>query len=171
MAEIKYHEMPQPLGIYAGDLYRRATQYLKAAQALSPDDPDLSFPAQFLFAHALELMLKSYLASQGVTKKDIKNFNHRLVDIYQECCSQGLNTDKQVGLLVDHVAVMNSDHDFRYPSSYNILMPTIEHCVEIIAKLDADLSPIVTRKAISANLEFASETRHLRGKKIIRWSD
>ena len=172
MARIQYVEMPEPLGIFAGELFKRGVEYLKALEILaSHKDGTLLYASYFLFAHSLELLLKSFLAANGVTKKVIRyKLSHRLPEIMDLCETYSIPHLENLKEFVAHTFEMNRDLDFRYPSGYNLSMPKPDECVPIARALAAAIEPVVNRAAIFAQIRFASETKMHRGKKI-RWSD
>ncbi|HTS42460.1 MAG TPA: hypothetical protein VMH84_18195 [Xanthobacteraceae bacterium] len=171
MQEIEYIEMPQPLGIFAGDLYDRGIGYLSAFEVLSRENNQtLLYASYFLFAHSLELLLKSFLAARGTTKKAIRDFGHNLPEIFRACVQQSIPKVADLEPYVHHTFEMNRDFDFRYPSGYNLSMPSPKECVPIARALANTIEPIINRTRIDANLQFASDTRQFRGKKV-RWSD
>lgn len=79
------HEMLQPLGLFAGDLFARGIEYRDAFEMLTEKNPGkLLYASYFLFAHSLELFLKSYLAARGTTKTTIRcDLGHDLSTIGQ----------------------------------------------------------------------------------------
>jgi hypothetical protein len=49
------HQMPQPLGLFAGEQFERATQYLEAFERLSKTPaPQPTHAMYFLLTHAIE---------------------------------------------------------------------------------------------------------------------
>lgn len=163
--------MPQPLGIFAGDLLKRADEYLEAFERLSQSPGgQLAFAMYFLFVHALEMLLKSYLAANGEPKKCIRNHGHNLESLLNKATAIGLPSVPDLAPYVEHFAEMNRNNDFRYPSGYNLTVPKPADCLEIYRHSRGQIEPIVTRANIDAQLQFAADTRHKRGKKIT-WSD
>jgi len=54
------HEMLQPLGLFAGDLFARGIEYRDAFEILTVKNTGkLLYASYFLLAHSLELFLKS----------------------------------------------------------------------------------------------------------------
>lgn len=166
-----FKERRQPLGLYAGDLFHRATQFIEALEILISTERPTEFAAYFLFAHSLELLLKSHLAANGVAKREIKKeLGHDLPKILDQCEAHSLALDADVIAFIRHTHEMNQTHDFRYPTGYRLIMPQLSECLAIARRLERQLQPAISAAAIKAQLEFAAETRHLKGKKI-RWSD
>jgi hypothetical protein len=166
-------EMPQPLGIFSGELYDRGLEYYEAFKTLASSQPQKSsYVGCFLVVHSLELLLKSYLASKLIEKGNLKskNFGHNLIKIYQKCEEFRLPNVKDLKKLSDELHRMNEDFDFRYPTGYVLHVPSPRLCIEVIDNLLNVLEPIILQTRLIANVQFASDTRHLRGKKI-RWSD
>ncbi|MEH2501407.1 hypothetical protein V1290_000218 [Bradyrhizobium sp. AZCC 1578] len=168
-----YVEMPEPPGLYGGQLLDRATQYLDAFEALSQRD-DLTFPTYFLCAHALELFLKAYLVASGIaTKKQIRNtkeFGHKLVDMLDKCDAASLPSVPDLRPFTVNIFEMNNDFDFRYPSNYSLIVPGREECLRVLRSLREAIAPVINQKRLIADLQFAADTRHLRGE-AIRWND
>jgi hypothetical protein len=163
--------MPQPLGDFAGKLLERADEYLEAFKRLSNSPGrELGFAMYFLFVHALEMLLKSYLAANGVSKKCIKSYNHKLERLLERCKVLGLQDLPDLALYVSHFAEMNRHHDFRYPSGYVLTVPRPVDCLEIYRHAREQIMPVVVRANLDAQLHFAANTRDKRGKKIV-WSD
>ena len=172
MATIEYVEVPEPLGIFAGELFKRGLEYLEALEVLAQQsDRKLLYASYFLFAHSLELLLKSFLAANGVSKRDIRfRLGHKLPDIMDLCERHSIPHVNNLKEYSAHTFEMNRDLDFRYPSGYNLSMPRPTECIPIARALVAAIEPVVSRAAMSAQIQFVSETAALRGKKI-RWSD
>ena len=172
MATIEYVEVPEPLGIFAGEMFKRGVEYLEAVEVLaSQRENKLEFAGYFLFAHSLELLLKSFLAANGVTKREIRRgLSHRLPDIFDLCERHSIPHVENLEELSRHTFEMNKDSDFRYPSGYVLSMPRLVECIVTVRALVEAIEPAVSWAAISAQLHFASETGAFRGKKI-RWSD
>lgn len=168
----QFVEMPQPLGLFAGDLYARGLEYLEAFKVLADrNDGKLQFAGYFLFAHSLELLLKSFLAAKGVEKSVIRHtLGHKLPEIMQVCKFHSIAYVENLEPFVLHTYEMNKDFDFRYPSKYKLSMPRPEECVQIADALVAAIHSTISQAAINAQLQFSSDTRAHRGKKI-RWSD
>lgn len=69
-------EMPQPLGLFAGQMCHRGAEYLEAFEILSANDLKY-YPAYFLCSHWLELFLKSYLAASGLSKSKLRESRNK----------------------------------------------------------------------------------------------
>ncbi|MEH3145202.1 MAG: hypothetical protein PGN34_07595 [Methylobacterium frigidaeris] len=163
-------EWPQPSGIFAGDLYRRGVEYIEAFEHLSDHMPDHKFSAYFLLVHSIELFLKSFLVARGFHKDLLwkKPLGHNLPGILAECVKHELRPSAKFSSLIAHLQEMNSDYDFRYPTIYRISVPRPSDCIEILSEILKTIYPAVERANIDAKLNFASETRHLRPRKI-KW--
>ena len=114
--------MPEPLGIFAGEMLTRGKAYFRAFPVVSErDERDLRFPTYFLLAHSVELVLKSYLVAKGTPKKALgkKPLGHDVRAIYSECERNGLAVAHQLMRpLANRLTEINSDYDLRYPSGY-----------------------------------------------------
>ena len=172
MNEDRRVEMAQPLGLFAGDLYRRGVEYLDAFEKLTKgESAGLLFASSFLFAHSVELLLKAFLAARNTTKKKIKyELGHDLSKIMNECRRLDIPLVYSLSEYVEHINEMNKDFDFRYPSGYRLSMPRPSECSPIARGLANAIKPIVNSAEIKDQIRFASETGHLRGK-VICWSN
>ncbi|NKL23099.1 hypothetical protein [Rhizobium leguminosarum] len=172
--ETKPHiiDMPEPLGLYAGQLYARGEEYLEAFRRLSEHDGLMMYARYFMMAHAFELLLKSFLAARGVSKKELQHrqLGHRLDKIYEKCVSLGIPAIANIEAFARDIAEKNGDFDFRYPSNYNLRLPSPRLCLEVLDPLVETLRPLISSARTQAQIKWASDTRHLQGHKI-RWSD
>jgi len=171
--QTEYVEMPQPLGLFAGDLFSRGVEYLEAFEELTKrKDEKYLHASYFLFSHSLELLLKSFLTARGFKKNDIRKrpLSHDLPEIMRQCELKSIPHVSNLSAFVSHTFEMNRDFDFRYPSRYRLSMPRPAECALVARALVVAIEPIISRAAVEAQLQFASETRKDRGKKV-RWSD
>ena len=163
--------MPQPLGFYAGELFERADSFLSAFRVLTDKlDDGLAYPSYYLFAHALELYLKSFLAASDQPKSRLKALGHRLPDLLAECNKYGLPPVADLSACVGNLSEMTSDHDLRYPSGYIITLPDSALFLRISADLRAGIERFVRGAYIRATVQFAADTRQHRGQ-LVEWSD
>lgn len=157
-----------PLGIFAKYLFERSVEYADTLRLLSSHDKPPLRPAGFLFAHALEVGLKAFLAASGVSKKTLeRTLGHDLTRIMDWAVWLDLPEVDNLRAFVNHMHEMNRDFDLRYPSEYNLLIPRPVDCLPIIEGLLAAIEPLVEMEAIDAQLHFAADTRHLTGKRIV----
>lgn len=165
-------ELPQPLGIYSGELFQRGLEYWEAYETLTEHRDKYSYVECFLLAHALELVLKSFLTAKSVSKNALRKrtLGHNLEALHQKCVEYAMPDVVQLDVFCRCINSMNENFDFRYPSGYNLHVPGPKHCREIFHMLLEKIGPIIEVASVSANLKFASDTRHMKGKKI-RWSD
>lgn len=169
-------EMPQPLSLYAFDLFERADQFRRATQVLAELQPTppykLAYPMYFALAHSLELYLKAYLVLQGMTKKETKqaSIRHSPSKLCDLCYEQGMTRIDMLAHLALQIEEMNSAFDFRYPTGFILHLPTMGLCLPTLEELHNMLRPIVTNARAAGRMQWAADTRHLEGNKI-RWSD
>ena len=161
--------MPQPLGIYANELYHRAKIYTEANAVLDVEaNKDFLYPGFFLLAHALELALKSYLAACEVSKDDIRDYGHDLKKLHTDCLEKGLPQVEDVDHLVRHLARMNKGPDFplRYPPGYFTSVPTPAGCLAAMEALLAVIGRAILPAALQAQLQIIQP-----GGGLILWTD
>lgn len=160
-------EMEQPLGIYAADLLGRGCEFLEAFKVLSFEgDSRHRHPQYFILAHALELILKAYLAARGVKKETLLRIGHKIIMLEHRSRDMGLPELENLDRLVAAIAEMNGDHDFRYPTGFNLFVPAPDLCLPIMEQLLMVARPVVSSACLADELDLASKTRHLHGKKI-----
>ncbi|MDQ1187113.1 hypothetical protein [Agrobacterium larrymoorei] len=164
-------EMPEPLGFHAKELFHRGSEYFEAFK-ITKDDERLKYPTYFLLVHSIELFLKSFLAAKGVTKRELKkaDIRHDLEKLYERCDELGLPKVSYLRDFTREFKDKNSDHDFRYPTSFILRVPSPKLCIEVVDPLREALRPIISEVALRAQIDFAAETFHLRPRKI-RFSD
>jgi hypothetical protein len=85
---------PVPPGKISRKLWEDAQQYLKAAAALigNVDNPT---PTYFLLSHALELIIKSYLAAKGFTAGQLRDFGHDIQAAFNEAIAHDFQIERQ----------------------------------------------------------------------------
>jgi hypothetical protein len=85
-------------GVNPIGFHTHAREFFAAAEAVHASPKILSLPLAFLWGRTIELLLKSYLMSRGVTIKDLRSrkYGHNLVALYSEACDRGLSD--QVGI-------------------------------------------------------------------------
>lgn len=172
--ELPVIEIEEPLGIYAREVRERGLEYWRAFKRLTAEsDTDFKYVNYFLLAHGLELILKSFLHAHGIKKRDLKarSIRHAPLVLLDRCCALGLPSVPHLRDLSAALGEMNSDHDFRYPSGYNLHLPSYRLCIEVFENLVDSTEVAVSTASVEAQLKFAEDTRHLKGKAKIRWSD
>jgi hypothetical protein len=163
--------MPQPLGLFAGELFERSNDYFESFDRLaSSPGRELLFPMYFIIAHAFELLFKAYLASQSESKKTIRGFSHKLEELREQCERQKMPTVPNLESYTATLNEMNRHDDFRYPMGYILKVPQPNDCLHIARELQKLIAPIVNSSRVDAELRFAASTRHLKGRKV-EWSD
>jgi HEPN domain-containing protein len=81
-------------------------------------------PVRFLYYHAIELFLKSYLVLHGYTEAKVKGIGHRVKDLAVEAAKKGLAFDDEdtevIGLMAEESTVIESRYLrvglFRWPA-------------------------------------------------------
>lgn len=86
----------EPMNFYssAEDYYQSAVYIIRS---LESGDLRLQFPlvVYYLFSHSVELALKGFLRTKGVSKKDLwKKYFHKRCKLITDCISQGLPLEK-----------------------------------------------------------------------------
>jgi len=133
--------------------------------------PSYEFPKYFLATHAMELLLKAFLAANGVSKRHLaRKLSHDLNAILGKSEAKGLLISDELRAYVSSLQAINCDYDLRYPGGFRIVAPPSAECIRVTEVLREMVRPIISRAHIDATIQFTSDTRHLKGK-AIRWSD
>lgn len=162
-------EIDQPLGWYAGDLFDRGREYLAAFKFLNDKEERFLFVGYFLLFHAVELLLKSFAASNGLSKRESRKIGHDIKELLEACEERKIPHIENLSVLVHQLAHMNKRHDFRYPTDYRLSVPRPDFCIQIIDNFISVIEPTITMVRIDALLDFSAD-KLLKGKKV-RWSD
>lgn len=136
------------LPLLAVSLLSDTKGYLKAAQTLARE-ATLSLPLYFLLCHAMELILKSYLASQGATEKELRKIGHRLLRTYGRARKKGFSpSDARVPEIIRWMTPFHEDLFFRYRGTGHgcIQLPATSDLVDIVSSLVRQIEPIVRKR-------------------------
>lgn len=162
-------EINQPLGLYSGDLFDRGCEYLAAFKFLNDKEERFLFAGYFLLFHSIELLLKSFAAAKGLSKRDARRLGHDIEKLLDLCEKRKIPHIENISVLVHQMAHINKHHDFRYPTDYRLNAPRPDFCIQVIDNFVLVIEPTVTMARMDALLQFSAD-KSLKGKKV-RWSD
>jgi len=111
-----------------------AQQYHSAARALLPLREQVESPLYFLFAHAIELALKAYLRSCGLSTPRGQQ-GHALLDLLEACHRNGLRVGVDLPGVIRLLELEHGRHGFRYFIFEGIGRPSIDHLREVVDDL------------------------------------
>ena len=99
------------------DFFDRAVEFRDAYRALPKTDPPPDWPRYFLFCHAIELVLKAYLAQYGVPPITLeRNFGHDLTLLLNAAIDLGLRpSNPETRTYVQALTEAHKKHWPRYP--------------------------------------------------------
>jgi hypothetical protein len=120
-----------------------ADDYASAAMALG--DAAQFFSARyFLFGHAFELILKSYVLSKGADERKIRNLNHSLVKAYVEAKRLAyVPSNLRLETIVDWLDPYHEHQDFRYGKAQGVTtMPGAAETLAVFKNTHADIYPL-----------------------------
>jgi hypothetical protein len=164
--------MPQPLGLFAGELLGRASEFADAFEVLDVATSTRFLHSGFyLLSHSVELGLKAFLAAKEVPKRKLwsRELGHDLVALEVAANQRGLRPIENLGHLVWSLSVMNEDHSLRYPAGYFEAVPAPGECLEVVRALLHAIAPTVESQRLADRLMLAGDGRYT-GKRI-EWSD
>jgi hypothetical protein len=83
-------------------LLTAAKSFHKSAEKLNtgPQHLDAPLPVNYLFLHAVELALKSYLYFRGVDEDDLRKIGRDLEAAWQQAVDLGICEGQRVGVLL-----------------------------------------------------------------------
>jgi hypothetical protein len=95
-------------------LYHFARSYRAAADYLDPGPPKSETthpdaPRDFLYAHAIELYLKAFLRTQGMSVDELKKIGHDIPTLAQLVARYGVPIEPQIGFVLE---LLNKDNVF-----------------------------------------------------------
>ncbi len=79
---------------------------------------EVHLPGCFLYSHAAELFMKSFLALKGVNQRQLRSYGHELADLYDACEKLGLTIAVTNQWVLRQLIVMmksgHTEYQFRY---------------------------------------------------------
>lgn len=98
----------------------------------------------YLLGHAFELILKSYILSQGEPERKIRKLNHSLLKAHEEANALGYtSSDKRLQQIVEWLDPFHDNQDFRYASSSgHVILPKMEDAFAVFRSTYADVLPL-----------------------------
>ncbi|TGD97722.1 hypothetical protein [Methylobacterium nonmethylotrophicum] len=119
-------EKNEPLGRFPYKLLQRGKEYLAAFERLTSGDKiNEPYANYYIFAHSLELILKSYLVACGITKQELKDkkFVHNIEKIYNKCLEKSTEHVDKLQQLPERFHDMNCVDELRYPRHFILKLP------------------------------------------------
>jgi len=121
-----------------------------AHEALATSNLKLRFemPIYYLYSHSIELTLKAFLRSSGLTAKELtrREWGHDLLKLWEGCFDRGFNLDQQTRLMIrgvlDLLAFYATTYEFRYVQVGLKTLPTLEAVREAAEALQIAIKPI-----------------------------
>jgi hypothetical protein len=112
-------------------VFNYASSYLEAGRALKAAgvrSTHSDAPVQFLYYHAIELFLKSFLMLRGCSLEQLRKrpFGHRIDVLAETSVDRGLHLDDEDKQVIDLMATGNNVIDARYLRLGLFRLPTIE---------------------------------------------
>lgn len=138
-----------PIALFlSGESFMLAARHLHAG--LDADELRLRFemPVYYLYSHAVELALKSYLRARGISAKELKaNFGHGLRKLFQGCTEQGLVLRPVPEAFIPDMVEMLDDlgrhHEFRYVTTGFKRYPVLADVSTVCGMLFEAIGPTV----------------------------
>jgi hypothetical protein len=133
-----------------------ASIFANAAKSLS--DFRTFGPRYYLFCHAIELILKSYILSSGGDESELrKKIGHSLIKAFARAKKLGfVPAEKDLELFVKWLDRYHRYHEFRYPKRGVKRVPTAEDLIPVIEGTYKQVEAIATASYLKANPPPAS---------------
>lgn len=148
-----------PQDQFALNLYTAARGYKFAAQILpkssdfAPRAETMVLPTMALQAFSIELFLKSFLAKQGVTEKELSGhvLRHDLCALGNRAIAGGLSHSPALDLLIGILAEQHKKHGYRYmKSDTTYLTVSYPDVHKVLDELDGAVAAYVDVKSMLA---------------------
>jgi hypothetical protein len=117
--------------------YWRSAEHLNAAR-IKVTHPQA--PVTFLFCHAIELYLKSYLRGTGADLAELKKLGHRVANLAKAAVASGLKLEPQQSEILSHVDDADVAIEARYIVTGFKSLPTNEALASAAEVLDQAVS-------------------------------
>lgn len=140
-------ERLMPLGYWrdASDFHRAATLAFGPTQSGMPSSR-CGFVPWFLLGHAIELGLKAFLLTRGLTKENLRSkklgFSHDLENLYAAARQHGLESlpdhprHDQLSLLIATICVPHKERSFAYHRPwFGAVLPMPDLALETVSEL------------------------------------
>jgi hypothetical protein len=135
--------------LFAVSLLSDAKGFLKAGQTLAAQ-PTLSLPLYFVLCQAIELILKSYLASFGATETELrKEVGHKLLRAYSRARKKGFSpSDARIPEIIRWMSPFHEDFFFRYRGIGHgrVQLPVPNEFADVVSTLVRQIEPIVRKR-------------------------
>jgi hypothetical protein len=111
------NSLPPADALAAYDFFGRAVQFQRAFGELKdPNYPPHDWPRYFMLCHAIELALKAYLAHEGASYKDLKDFGHNLSQLLTDATQKGLSLTAPTRTAINTLNEAHTKFWHRYPT-------------------------------------------------------
>jgi hypothetical protein len=133
----------RPPQLVAIGLGQDARSYLQAAQATDAIHGYQYFPpTYFLLAHSMELILKGYCSSQGVSQAKLQRLGHNLAKAYRKAVSAGYSPkDNRIEALSEWLSPFHEELDFRYRRPGQMKLPDFAESSAIVQSTIDEIEP------------------------------
>ena len=123
--------------------------FLKVGRMLA-GQPTLSLPLYFVLSHAIELILKAYLASRGAMEKELRSeIRHRLLRAYSRARKKGFTpSDARIPEIIRWMSPYHQSYFFRYRGTGHgrMKLPAPKDFIDVVSSLVRQIEPVVRRQ-------------------------
>ena len=114
-------ERTRPIGLFlSGEAFFLNARHLREALNAKALKLRFEMPVYYLYSHALELVLKAFLAAKGVPEKVLgsRELGHNLQALRDKCLEKGLQVDPVTEPFIREAIEMLSPYATRYEFRY-----------------------------------------------------
>lgn len=137
-----------PIAVFlSGESFFQSAQYLKSGVEAEGVRLRFNMPVYYLYSHAMELTLKAYLLSKGVTSNRLRSrdYGHKLQVLWEACLTEGLPhhpiNDAFVAQMIEVLDPFAVDFEFRYIQVGFKSLPTFGAVEAAVGDLMATVRP------------------------------
>lgn len=146
--EIDEIDRTPPIAVFlSGESFLLAGRHLRVALAEKQLRLRFTMPIYYLYTHALELTLKSFLQCKGFSAKHLasREFGHKLQVLWDACIEKGIGghavNNAFVAQMVELLDPFAVDFEFRYIKVGLKSLPTLEAVESAVLDLMAVVRP------------------------------
>lgn len=137
-----------PIAVFlSGESFFQSAQYLRTGIKEEAVRLRFNMPVYYLYSHAMELVLKAYLRSKGLTSNRLRSreYGHKLQLIWEACLAEGLPhhpaNDAFVAQMVEILDPFAVDFEFRYIQTGFKSLPTLDAVENAVSELMRTVRP------------------------------
>lgn len=137
-----------PIGVFlSGESFFQAAQHLQRSCEAGDLRLRFTMPVYYLYCHALELTLKAFLRTKGISARRLasREFGHKLLALWEACVAEGLHSHPvAIAFAAQAIELLDPfarEFEFRYLKVGVQHLPTLPDVQSAVADLMAAVKP------------------------------